>query len=177
MVWVLDPQKYADAAVHSRYLVPMAGHSSVIAVVLNQVDLLTSEEARDCVEDLRRLLDTEGLHDTRVLITSAVDGTGLGELRDVLIQTVSARRASTERITADVDAIAARFAPYAGEPDVPVMGGPAVADGEDPAGGTEEDGAESVILPAASQEALEEAFSQAAGVAGGGGGAERAGGG
>ncbi len=31
MVWVLDPQKYADAAVHSRYLVPMAGHSSVIA--------------------------------------------------------------------------------------------------------------------------------------------------
>ena len=40
MVWVLDPQKYADAAVHSRYLVPMAGHSSVIAVTLNQADLL-----------------------------------------------------------------------------------------------------------------------------------------
>jgi 50S ribosome-binding GTPase len=30
MVWVLDPQKYADAAVHRRYLVPMASHSSVI---------------------------------------------------------------------------------------------------------------------------------------------------
>ncbi len=27
MVWVLDPQKYADAAVHRRYLVPLAGHS------------------------------------------------------------------------------------------------------------------------------------------------------
>ena len=34
MVWVLDPQKYADAAVHSRYLVPMAGHSSVFAAAL-----------------------------------------------------------------------------------------------------------------------------------------------
>ena len=42
MVWVLDPQKYADAAVHRRYLVPLAGHSSVIAVVLNQSDLLTA---------------------------------------------------------------------------------------------------------------------------------------
>ena len=26
MVWVLDPQKYADAAVHDRYLAPMATH-------------------------------------------------------------------------------------------------------------------------------------------------------
>ena len=53
MVWVLDPQKYADAAVHSRYLVPMAGHSAVISVVLNQSDLLSPEQAHDCVEDLR----------------------------------------------------------------------------------------------------------------------------
>ena len=61
MVWVLDPQKYADAAVHSRYLTPLAGHSSVIAVVLNQSDLLTAEQAEDCVADLSRLLDSEGL--------------------------------------------------------------------------------------------------------------------
>ena len=53
MVWVLDPQKYADAAVHRRYLVPMAGHSSVISLVLNQADLLTPQEAHDCVEDLQ----------------------------------------------------------------------------------------------------------------------------
>ena len=46
MVWVLDPQKYADAAVHSRYLVPMAGHSSVIAAALNQADLLTPSRRR-----------------------------------------------------------------------------------------------------------------------------------
>src|SRR5262249_15920645 len=31
MIWVLDPQKYADAAVHRRFLVPMAGHAAVIA--------------------------------------------------------------------------------------------------------------------------------------------------
>jgi hypothetical protein len=25
-VWVLDPQKYADAAIHNRYLAPLASH-------------------------------------------------------------------------------------------------------------------------------------------------------
>src|SRR5215469_17694416 len=95
MVWVLDPQKYADAAVHRRYLVPMAGHSSVISLVLNQSDLLSAQEAHDCVEDLQRLLEIEGLHDSQVLVTS-VTGAGIAELRQVLIRTVSARRASTE---------------------------------------------------------------------------------
>src|ERR1700750_1531371 len=61
VIWVLDPQKYADAAVHNRYLVPLAGHAGVLAVVLSQTDLLTPEQADDCAEDLRRLLDSEGL--------------------------------------------------------------------------------------------------------------------
>ena len=115
MVWVLDPQKYADAAVHSRYLVPMAGHSSVIAVTLNQADLLTPEQAQDCVSDLRRLLDAEGLHDARVLVTSATSAAGVADLRRALIETVIARQAALRRISADVDAVAARFAPYAGD--------------------------------------------------------------
>jgi hypothetical protein len=140
MVWVLDPQKYADAAVHRRYLVPMAGHSSVISLVLNQADLLTPQEAHDCVEDLQRLLEMEGLHDSQVLVTSAVTGAGIAELRQVLIRTVSARRASTARIAADVDTLTARFAPYAGQ---------AGAEG-----------------PEQHSDALVAAFAQAAGVAG-----------
>ncbi|MGE5134094.1 MAG: ABC transporter [Gemmatimonadota bacterium] len=121
MVWVLDPQKYADAAVHNRYLVPMAGHSAVMAVVLNQADLLSGEEAGDCAADLQRLLESEGLYDVPVLPASAVTGAGLDELRQVLTRTVSARQATAERIGADVDAVAARFRPYAGEagPAVP----------------------------------------------------------
>jgi GTP-binding protein EngB required for normal cell division len=115
MLWVLDPQKYADASVHRRYLTPLAGHSSVIAVVLNQSDLLTPEQAEDCVSDLTRLLDTEGLHDARILVTSARSGAGLDELRKVLAETVTDRRAATDRIAADLDAMAERFVPYAGQ--------------------------------------------------------------
>jgi GTP-binding protein EngB required for normal cell division len=115
MIWVLDPQKYADAAVHTRYLIRLAAHSSVTAVLLNQADLLSPEQAEDCLSDLRRLLDSEGLHDARVLLTSATTGAGIEELRKVLIDTVSAGRAAGERIEADVDTVVRGFEVYAGE--------------------------------------------------------------
>src|SRR6266852_6845445 len=115
LVWVLDPLKYADASVHRRYLIPLAGHAAVTSVVLNQVDTLTPEQAADCESDLRRLLDAEGLTETHVLVTSAITGAGLTELRRVLAGAVAARRAVTDRITADIDALLERFTVYAGD--------------------------------------------------------------
>jgi GTP-binding protein EngB required for normal cell division len=115
LVWVLDPLKYADASVHQRYLVPLAGHAAVTTVVLNQADTLSPEEAADCAADLRRLLDSEGLMETPVLVTSATTGAGLGELRRTLAAAVAARQAVTDRITADIDALLERFAVYAGD--------------------------------------------------------------
>jgi GTP-binding protein EngB required for normal cell division len=115
LVWVLDPLKYADASVHRRYLVPLAGHAAVTTVVLNKIDTLSPDQAADCESDLRRLLDTEGLTETQVVVTSAATGTGLDELRRVLGAAVAARRAATDRITADIDALLERFAVYAGD--------------------------------------------------------------
>src|SRR5579864_5958191 len=115
LVWVLDPLKYADASVHRRYLVPLAGHAAVTTVVLNQVDTLSPDQAADCESDLRRLLDAEGLTETQVLVTSATTGAGLGELRRALAAAVAARRAATDRITADIDVLLERFAVYAGD--------------------------------------------------------------
>ena len=115
LVWVLDPLKYADASVHRRYLVPLAGHAAVTTVVLNQVDTLSADQAADCESDLRRLLDAEGLTETQVLVTSATTGAGLNELRRALAAAVAARRAATDRITADIDALLERFAVYAGD--------------------------------------------------------------
>jgi 50S ribosome-binding GTPase len=150
MVWVLDPQKYADAAVHSRYLKPLAGHSSVIAVVLNQSDLLTAEQADDCTADLTRLLDSEGLHDAQVLVTSARTGAGLGELRKLLGGTVAARRAAGNRIAADLDVMGVRFLTYAG------LRGSA----------WDSDPVEVSEVPAGTVAALADSFGRAAGVAG-----------
>jgi GTP-binding protein EngB required for normal cell division len=116
LIWVLDPLKYADASVHQRYLVPLAGHASVTTIVLNQCDTLPADQIADCAEDLRRLLDAEGLADTHILVTSAATGAGLGELKGVLADAVVARHAASDRIAADIDALLDRFAIYAGDP-------------------------------------------------------------
>jgi GTP-binding protein EngB required for normal cell division len=150
MVWVLDPQKYADASVHRRYLVPLASHSEVIAVVLNQVDVLSAEEVEECASDLRRLLDSEGLHDASLLVTSAVTGAGVDQLRKLLTETVYERSAIAARLSADLNDVAAEFAPYATEPD----DGPAPAWSRPQAG----------TVPAAPQAAAAEAGPGAAGV-------------
>jgi GTP-binding protein EngB required for normal cell division len=107
LVWVLDPEKYADAAVHDRYLAPLAGHAGVLLVVLNQIDRLDAAGVKECLTDLRALLDREGLGATPVLPVSARTGTGVADLRGELARRVAARRAATDRLTADVRAAAA----------------------------------------------------------------------
>jgi energy-coupling factor transporter ATP-binding protein EcfA2 len=114
VIWVLDPQKYADAAVHNRYLIPLSGHAAVFAVVLNQLDVLSPQQARECGEDLRRLLDAEGLTDTPLLGVSAQTGLGLAELRDLLMETVRRNRTVGMRISADIDALVDGFAAHSG---------------------------------------------------------------
>ena len=117
LVWVLDPQKYADEAVHGRYLAPMADHAGVLVVVLNQIDRLDEQSAAACLADLRRLLDSEGLADTPIVATSARTGVGLPELRAELARRVSARRAASERLTADVRATATALAAHCPDGD------------------------------------------------------------
>jgi 50S ribosome-binding GTPase len=106
LVWVLDPQKYADAVVHDRYLAPLAGHADVLLVVLNQVDRLSSAARAGCLADLSRILDAEGLRGVPVVAASARTGEGLPVLRTELARRVSAKRAATARLAADLDAVA-----------------------------------------------------------------------
>ena len=110
LVWVLDPQKYADAAVHERYLRPLAGHRDVMVVVLNQIDRLPPAAVSRCLDDLRRVLDDDGLTGVPVLGVSARTGAGLGELRTLLADRVAEHRSWSARLTADVSTAAASLA-------------------------------------------------------------------
>ncbi|WP_327048159.1 YfjP family GTPase [Microbispora sp. NBC_01189] len=114
LVWVLDPQKYADAAVHERYLRPLARHRDVMVVVLNQVDRLPENAVKRCLDDLRGLLAADGLDGVPLLAVSARTGAGLPELRKLLEGEVSRRRAWSSRLAADVaSSAAALWAPEA----------------------------------------------------------------
>ncbi|MDP9397362.1 MAG: YfjP family GTPase, partial [Actinomycetota bacterium] len=114
LVWVVDPQKYADAALHERYLRPLAGHGAVTVVVLNQVDRLDPAAAEQCLADLRRLLADDGLADARVLPVSARTGAGLPELTALLADAVRRREAFTDRLSADVTRVVGALAPRVG---------------------------------------------------------------
>lgn len=118
VIWVVDPEKYADAVLHERYLRPLSGHAEVMFVVLNQVDRLPGEAADLVLDDLRRLLDDDGIAlgeygepGATVLGLSALTGDGVGELRELLGQFVGERGAPARRIAADVDAAAVRLRP------------------------------------------------------------------
>ncbi|MEV4396614.1 YfjP family GTPase [Nonomuraea sp. NPDC049607] len=118
LVWVVDPQKYADAALHERYLRPLAGHRDVMLVVLNQVDRLPPQAVERCVADLRRLLEEDGLAGVPVLPVSARTGAGLPELRSILADRVARRESWAARLAADVTTAAGHLA-VAGPPPGP----------------------------------------------------------
>ena len=75
-VWVTDPQKYADALLHDKYVVQLTGHSAVMLVVLNQVDRLSARRADGWFRRPRRILDAEGLPGVPVVPASARTGKG-----------------------------------------------------------------------------------------------------
>ncbi len=110
LVWVLDPQKYADAVLHERYLRPLAGHAGVMLFALNQADLLDDRATAACLSDLRHLLDEDGVEGAPIVAVSARTGDGLDGLRDSIVERVTARRAAVERLTADVVTAAGRLA-------------------------------------------------------------------
>lgn len=115
LVWVVDPQKYADAALHDSYLKPLAPYAEVMMVVLNQSDRLSRDELARCVADLRRLLDAEGLARTPILTASALTGDGIEGLRTALARVVAQKKAMAVRLSTDVDVAATRLAGELGE--------------------------------------------------------------
>lgn len=109
LVWVLDPQKYADAAIHDRYLRPLASHRDIMLVVLNHIDTVPEARRASMVTDLERLLKQDGLETVPVITTSARHGEGVPGLTRAIAERVSAKKAVKARLMADVTSVARRM--------------------------------------------------------------------
>jgi len=122
LIWVVDPQKYADAAIHDRYLKPLAQHADLMMIILNQVDRLGMTQREQCLNDLRRLLDSEGLAKLPVMAVSAATGEGIEALRVTLAQRVSEKQWAARRLAADVSVAAVGLSAASGTTKLTPLG-------------------------------------------------------
>ncbi|WP_256463897.1 GTPase [Georgenia sp. TF02-10] len=117
LVWVVDPQKYADNLLHSRYLTALAGRQGSMLVLVNQADTLPPAAVDRVRADVAALLAAEGLPSVPVLATSAVDHTGIAEVRARLAAAVARPSAAARTAAAELAAVAARLEPALGRVD------------------------------------------------------------
>ena len=122
LVWVVDPQKYADDALHTGYLRHLVGHEGAMLVLLNQMDTVPPARRGEILGDVARLLREDGLTDVRTLGVSARTGEGMLEVRGVLAGLVQGRSGAQVRAEAELaDAAAAlRSGMGTAEPEPPV---------------------------------------------------------
>ncbi|RNM13738.1 GTPase [Nocardioides pocheonensis] len=121
LVWVLDPQKYADAAIHDRFLKPMAAHKGVMMIVLNHIDEVPEARRESMIADLRRLLDADGLAVVTVVATSAKEGIGIDELRSAIVARVKDKATTRARIGTDIAQTAAEISQVSGQARPPEL--------------------------------------------------------
>ena len=117
LVWVVDPQKYADAVIHRDFMVPLAASGAQALCVLNQADKLAPAEVPAVLASLTRLLQAEGTDALLLaahIAVSARTGEGVDALRDMLAQVAAAKSLSLQRTDAQLHATASQLRTYAG---------------------------------------------------------------
>ena len=117
LVWVVDPQKYADAVIHRDFMVPLAASGAQALCVLNQADKLAPAEVPAVLASLTRLLQAEGTEAhllSAPIAVSARTGDGVDVLRDLLAQVAAAKSLSLQRTDAQLHATASQLRTYAG---------------------------------------------------------------
>jgi GTP-binding protein EngB required for normal cell division len=115
LCWVVDPQKYADAALHDDFIQRYSGHGAVTLVLLNQADRLHADDLRKCLNHLNDLLIGDGLHGVRTMGVSALTGAGIDDVRREFQARVSERRALVSRLDADLDWVSSDLLVTCGE--------------------------------------------------------------
>ena len=109
LVWVVDPQKYADDALHSGYLRRLVGHESAMLVLLNQIDTVPEDTVDVLRADVIHLLREDGLSGVPVEVSSARTGEGIAMAREILATVVERHSVSAQRAAAEISDAASRL--------------------------------------------------------------------
>ncbi|MBR5950863.1 MAG: 50S ribosome-binding GTPase, partial [Actinomycetaceae bacterium] len=115
LIWVLDPQKYADHLIHDAYLAQMRRRKDYMIVVLNQIDTVVEERREALLNDVRTKLDADGLGDVPLYGVSAREKIGFDNIEKELKKAIAATAANVATAEAELDAIRDRLAANVGE--------------------------------------------------------------
>ncbi|WP_434993958.1 GTPase [Arthrobacter sp. Ld5] len=115
LLWVVDPQKYADAALHHGFLRGLATHEAVILVALNQADRLDPQDLEAVTSSLAGILAGEGLPGVDVVPVSARTGEGVGGLAATIRDLTETRAAAMRRVAADAERAVGDLLPFAAQ--------------------------------------------------------------
>lgn len=94
VVWVVDPEKYRDAALHHRYLAPLAGYGSQFVFVMNQIDRVDVAARPSVLSDFSDALVSDGFGSPTVIATSANPPAGPPQGVDQLLDALERLRGS-----------------------------------------------------------------------------------
>lgn len=112
VVWVLDPEKYADLVIHQEFLVPLHQYGDQFIFCLNKVDRLGSD-VEGVLESLRQHLVEDGYIEPDVLATSVPMESGsaseIDDLTAALANRLDHKRTAQMKISTDVRRLANHY--------------------------------------------------------------------
>jgi GTPase Era involved in 16S rRNA processing len=111
VVWVLDPEKYADRVIHEDFLAPMCQYSDQFIFCLNKVDRLGADVG-EVTDSLKHHLMDDGYPNPEVVTSVALsDGDGeltVNDLREALDRRLDHKRTAQMKVATDVRRFASR---------------------------------------------------------------------
>lgn len=120
MVWVVDPEKYRDAALHHRYLQPLSDYSGQFIVVLNQIDRIPEQAIGEIHHDLERALMEDGIEAVPIIHVAAAPPAGppvgIEQLKATIAGMTANRRSLFAKLVVDLDRAAKRLGSELGSP-------------------------------------------------------------
>lgn len=109
LIWVVDPQKYADNVLHEKYLQELTDREDAMVVVVNQIDTVPDTGLDSLRGDVTRLLAEDNLHNVPVLLASAKTGHGMGIIRDHIERMISQESIAARTARDELRAISRRI--------------------------------------------------------------------
>lgn len=117
LIWVVDPQKYADNVLHEDYLRALSARHEAMVVVINQIDTIPESTHEPVRADVARLLVEDGLADVKIETVSARTGHGIDRLRSVLADVIAGESVAARTARDEVAAVRRRLSAHVGEQD------------------------------------------------------------